>query len=161
MTKNLSFTLNFSEEDESIWAFLHTFPPDQWEDILKKALHAYRAEGTNPGQWSLEGLCVVPPAKDSMTENHPLEHLFQLIGEEEDEVVLELLSRPKLQSVERLAERAPSIPIPKVDQEPVAAKEDVLKSAKGLAFLLNQVIGEEEDPEVLSFFLRSENRKKV
>ncbi|HHY25404.1 MAG TPA: hypothetical protein GX523_01400 [Desulfitobacterium dehalogenans] len=161
MTKNLSFTLNFSEEDESIWAFLHTFPPDQWENILKKALHAYSAEGANPGQWSLEDLCVIPPAEDSMMKSHPLEHLFQLIGEEEDEEVLELLSRTKLPSVERLAERAPSVPMPEVDQEPVAAKEDVQKSVKGLAFLLNQVIGEEEDPEVLSFFLRSENRKKV
>ncbi|SHN84949.1 hypothetical protein [Desulfitobacterium chlororespirans] len=168
MSKNLSFTLNFGEEDEPLWGFLHSYPPEQWEGILKEALRAYSA---NPpvtdelppatvGHWSLEELYAAPSAQDALiTDNpQPLKHLLALIGEEEDEEVLELLLQQQARNPERFPEKD-ALP-PKADEEPVAAQDDV-SGDKGLAFLLHQVIGEEEDPDVLSFFASSENRKET
>lgn len=183
MNKNLSFTLSFSEEDEPLWGFLHSFPREQWEGILKEALRTYSApppvteefppaekqeeQEEEPkragGHWSLEELYAASSAQDSpVTDNpQPLKHLWELIGEEEDEEVLELLLQPQAQNPDKFPER--DALTSEVDKEPVAAQDDASgdkepqkyqdsESVKGLAFLLHQVIGEEEDPDVLSFF---------
>ncbi|TWH55868.1 hypothetical protein DesLBE_0042 [Desulfitobacterium sp. LBE] len=167
MSKSLSFTLSFSEEDEPLWGFLHSFPREQWEGILKEALRAYSAnhpvtEDLPPatvGRWSLEELYAAPSGKDSLSTGNPqpLKHLWELIGEEEDEDVLELLLQPQAQNPEKFPERD-ALP-PKADKEPQKYQDS--QSVNGLAFLLHQVIGEEEDPDVLSFFASSENRKET
>lgn len=144
-------------------------------------LPAEKQESATSAPWNLEELYVGPSAKESMLNNilmldndsgvypkeeklfsnhhpsNPLNHLFALIGEDEDEDVLELLlngnsksQEPKEHTQSVNSHRDDSGMDLQTDTESLSFQ--TVAKGKGLAFILNQVIGEEEDPEVLGFF---------
>ena len=105
----------------------------------------------------------------SLTSNL-LHHLFEIIGEEEDEDVIQFLRAPDIlpsiiQSQEVSSKENNSIQaenkedcnkdaIDSYDKnrvEPIQVEDNPVKS-NGLNFILQHVIGEEEDEEVLQFF---------
>lgn len=110
----------------------------------------------------------------------PLRHLFEVIGEEEDEEVIRFLSalekpssRIQLEEDSRKKNypleiepkmglgHAMTYPIKKsqVEAQLETHQEANLRRSSGLSFILQQVIGEEEDEEVLEFFEHSRNRE--
>lgn len=210
MRTKFSLTLNFGEEDEPLLTFLHKFPKDQWESILKDALQAYsehskfaknlpeKEQDYIPQRsWNLDDLFVSPssvalkttnalsgtrdegtdkPSKSpedmpNSTEHNPLGHLFGLIGQEEDEEVLEFFLRSTSPSqsesgkTENHLEKKENFESEEsmkfLDSTNIIHQGDQGKAVfKGLDFLLNQVIGEEDDPEVLDFFENADNKDK-
>jgi len=110
----------------------------------------------------------------------PLRHLFEVIGEEEDEEVIRFLSASEKPSSPIQMEEdsrkdnypleiepkkslghAVTSPIRKsqVEAQLETHQEANLRRSSGLSFILQQVIGEEEDEEVLEFFEHSRNRE--
>jgi len=105
-----------------------------------------------------------PPLHDKpVSPNNPLEHLFSLIGEEEDPEVLKFFqSSPPLEAAEAAKDSSEKpedsgLPEeqhsePRLEITPGQSELKVPGGSKGLDFLLKHVIGEEDDPEVLKFF---------
>lgn len=188
-----SLTLHFGEADEECWELLKELSRDQQESVIKEALKLYlgvQLESLRPkttqerestlvsanktdeiglsSDWKLDSLFVSSENKKEITD--PLKHLFQIIGEEDDEEVIDFLSTSAktvstVPSVPREGESPkgndPSeigteetIPIPSEGQ-----LEGNLVISHGLSFILQQVIGEEEDEGVLEFFENSRKSK--
>ncbi|AGA69709.1 hypothetical protein Desdi_2279 [Desulfitobacterium dichloroeliminans LMG P-21439] len=94
--------------------------------------------------------------------NHPLNHLFALIGEEDDQDVFEFF-RPSSGATSVYVTTGDPYSADKVEDSSVtlATPKPVQGNGfMGLDYILDQVIGREEDPEVLSFF-RSQERSEL
>lgn len=164
-----SLTLHFGEEDEELWEVLKRLPFDQQESVIKKVLTRYLkdhleslSEGSNElnrtcpsSEWKLDSLFI---SSEIVKEApNPLRHLFEVIGEEEDEEIIQFLSGlekpPSSIQKENDSHRRMTSPLGKHQVE--VTKVTNLRESSGLNFILQQVIGEEEDDEVLQFFVNS------
>ncbi|NMA69741.1 MAG: hypothetical protein GX958_10010 [Desulfitobacterium sp.] len=140
-----------------------------WDEQLKssdedKITVAGKSTASSKVSWSLEDLFSShlqeprqEPEFSLESKPDPLRHLFALIGEEEDEEVIDFLrGKPSSKTEE------------KENKEDKKDKEDtdennqpnpsVLSTTadfttnRGLNYILQNVIGEEDDPEVLKYF---------
>ncbi len=145
--------------------------PSPWkeEDFISESL--YRTDETGlPSEWKLDSLFVSSEIKKEIT--NPLKHLFQIIGEEDDEEVINFLSNSARTSAtiprdEESPERNDPSEIGTKESLSGEAmfhigtfplevqQEDPRVRSSGLTFILQQVIGEEEDEEVLEFLRNS------
>lgn len=92
----------------------------------------------------------------------PLQHLFALMGEEDDEDVLNLLQGKKttITSITKIQEQIEGIPLEKEpnpsntsgSSELMQGNPPVNHTISGLNHILQNIIGEEDDPEVLKYF---------
>lgn len=101
--------------------------------------------------------------------NNPLSHLFQLIGDEDDLEVLEFFRGNNEPNPPKVSEMVNNLSIGLKEIEDIEVPESISEKTrvqnqsslevtyKGLDFVLNQVIGEEEDPEVKNFFRKRNN----
>jgi hypothetical protein len=186
-----SLTVQFFEEDEEIWEILENLSEEQRNTVIKEALGRYIKE--NPGtrlqsKWEFDSLFVAGEVNKSLemddpdlsekaqslhinSLNNPLQHLFEIIGEEEDEDVIQFLradehpisnsknfetSLEKGKYKEKEQSQLNDLFSLSENIEPAHQKTDEeycdLKKSNGLDFILQQVIGEEDDEAVLQFF---------
>lgn len=161
-----SLTLDFGEDDEELWEVLKNLSLEQQESVIKKVLTQYLKnylESTSgvsnelnqtgsPSEWKLDSLFISSEIKKEAP--NPLRHLFEVIGEEEDEDVIQFLGAFEKSPSTLLREDDSHRGMTSPDENhPVEVHQLAIpRGSSGLNFILQQVIGEEEDDEVLQFF---------
>lgn len=106
---------------------------------------------------SLEALFEASP---QAIKPDPLKNLLSVIGEEDDEAVLKLLSAgPQKNPENRIETEIKNFSAPTAINE-VPLEKEAEGPEGGLAYLLQNVIGEEDDEEVLHFFQNVAEKKK-
>lgn len=174
MTFNQHFlTLHFREEDEELCEVLNRLPIEQQESVIKKVLTRYlkdhlesTSESSNrlnrishSSEWKLDSLFTSSEIKKEIP--NPLRHLFDVIGEEEDEDVIQFLSASgnPPSSIQKGDDSDSRMTSPLGKHQVTVQQVANLQGSSGLNFILQQVIGEEEDDEVLQFFVNSRNEE--
>lgn len=115
------------------------------------------AQSITKNDLSLEALFEASP---QATKPDPLHHLLSVIGEEDDEAVLKLLSAGPIKNPEnRIKTEIKNFSAPSAINE-VPLEKEAEGPDGGLAYLLQNVIGEEDDEEVLHFFQNIADKKK-
>lgn len=199
-----SLTLHFREEDEELWEVLKRLSHDQQDVVVKEALLQYLKDhperlctGTTrvnettskssnemnrisfPSEWKLDALFVSSEIEKDVAPfvtrmSNPLRHLFDVIGEEEDEEIIQFLSaseKPPLSNQKEDDSRKGNNAIeidamesygsegtsPFGNHQIEVLQEPNLGRISGLSFILQQLIGEEEEEEVLQFFENTRN----
>lgn len=167
-----SLTLHFGEEDEELWEALKKLSFEQQESLIKKVLTRYlkdhpesTSEGANElsllsfsSEWKLDSLFISSEIKKE--ELNPLRHLLEVIGEEEDEEVIQFLcaSGKPSSSIQKEDDSHREMTSSSLGKDHVEAQQVAnSRGGSGLNFILQQVIGEEEDDEVIHFFENSQN----
>lgn len=106
---------------------------------------------------SLESLFEASP---QAIKPDSLKNLFSVIGEEDDEEVVKLLLSDKKPDTELKMETELKEPEQHIEKNEVPLREETMAASGGLAYLLHNVIGEEEDEEVLHFFQNIVKKKE-
>lgn len=154
MSTKLSLTLNFGEEDEPLLTFLRQFPKDEWESILKDALHFFvdhsvandshqekKQEVTHQG-WNLEDLFVSPSAMACKTITDGFSETNDKATSANEASLLDACGRLDSDQSSKSPEAMPNI------------------TAYNPLGHLFELIGQEEDKEVLEFFIHSNAQSK-
>lgn len=106
-------------------------------------------EALPENELSLESLFDASPQE---IKPDPLKNLLSVIGEEDDEDVLNLLLSDKKSKTEIINGTELKEPKKYIENNEMPIKTETIVPSSGLAYLLHNVIGEEEDEEVLQFF---------
>ncbi|MGE4274141.1 MAG: hypothetical protein AB7E31_14970 [Desulfitobacterium sp.] len=160
---------SWSLEDLLVATTLGTAPESSLESSLVSSLE-FSPESSLKSKAATGENAVARQASEKAESVSPLSQLFELIGEENDQDVLEFFRTPSgatstqpfdsgevssPDDKEALVRKSEMTTVDKVKVSMVASAtpvDDRGNNNKGLDYILNQVIGREEDPEVLSFF---------
>ncbi|MGI1658675.1 MAG: hypothetical protein ACRKFN_06855 [Desulfitobacterium sp.] len=161
---------SWSLEDLFVATTLGAAPESSPESSLESSSLVFSPESSLKSKAATGESAVARQASEKAESVSPLSQLFELIGEENDQDVLEFFRTPSgatstqpsdsgevnsPDDKEALVKKSEMTTVDKVKDSMVAfatPMDDQGNNNKGLDYILNQVIGREEDPEVLSFF---------
>ncbi|MEL1135480.1 hypothetical protein AAC978_09860 [Desulfitobacterium sp. THU1] len=164
---------SWSLEDLFVATTLGAAPESSPESSLESSLvfsPEFSPESSLKSKAATGENAVERQASEKAESVSPLSQLFELIGEENDQDVLEFFRTPSgatstqpsdsgevssPDDEEAQVRKSEMATVDKVKDSMVAfatPRDDQGNNNKGLDYILNQVIGREEDPEVLSFF---------
>lgn len=189
ITEQPFLPLFFNPEDEKLWEQIQKLPPEKRAETVKQALYEFFqihfdlqsdkviASEQVPLELASDDEEDEEPLTQSVTENElsleslfeaspqaqkpdPLKNLLSVIGEEDDEEVLKLLSVGQKSNTENQIKTQTREFVAHTAKHEVPVGKEAKGSNGGLAYLLHNVIGEEEDEEVLHFFENIAKKKE-
>ncbi|WP_425800707.1 hypothetical protein ACHOLT_11400 [Desulfitobacterium sp. Sab5] len=131
------------------------------EELASNAEEHLFLEAVSENELSLESLFEASP---QAIKPDPLKNLLSVIGEEDDEDVVRLLLSDQkcteFKNETELKETELKKPEQHIEHIEMPLRTETIIPNGGLAYLLHNVIGEEEDEEVLQFFNNIAEKKE-